>query len=130
MKTLLTLAFFFVCFSNVSSAQYGSDHVNPFGAMPFIGMPQTASSANGNSQSAVIAATGGYAVDMSLSRINDQTAYSMMLDNHTKKIDTYFNGRSSNAYYRDMEEWRKQERTYLKKIGFWNRETINYVYGR
>ena len=114
-----------ICF-----AQYGSDHVNPFGAMPFIGMPQTASSANGNSQSAVIAATGGYAVDMSLSRINDQTAYSMMLDNHTKKIDTYFNGRSSNAYYRDMEEWRKQERTYLKKIGFWNRETINYIYGR
>ena len=111
-------------------AQYGSDHVNPFGAMPFIGMPQTASSANGNSQSAVIAATGGYAVDMSLSRINDQTAYSMMLDNHTKKIDTYFNGRSSNAYYIDMEEWRKQERTYLKKIGFWNRETINYIYGR
>ena len=129
MKTLLTLALFFVYFSNSSLAQYGSEHVNPFGAMPFIGMPQTASSANGNSQSAVIAATGGYAVDMSLSRINDQTAYSMMLDNHTKKIDTYFNGRNSNAYYRDMEEWRKKEKAYLKRIGLWNRQTIDYIYG-
>jgi hypothetical protein len=129
MKFLMTIVFFLIittpCF-----AQYGSDHVNPFGAMPFIGMPQTASSANGNSQSAIIAATGGYAVDMSLSRINDQTAYSMMLDNHTKKIDTYFNGRSSNAYYRDMEEWRKKEKAYLKRSGIWNRETINYIYGR
>ena len=129
MKFLITTVLFVIA-TNSCVAQYGSDHVNPFGAMPFIGMPQTASSANGNSQSAVIAATGGYAVDMSLSRINDQTAYSMMLDNHTKKIDTYFNGRNSNAYYRDMDAWRKQERTYLKKIGLWNRETINYIYGR
>ena len=130
MKTLLTLALFFVCFSNSAFAQYGSEHVNPFGGLPYIGMPQTASSANGNSQSAIIAANGGYAVDMSLSRINDQTAYSMMLDNHTKKIDTYFNGRSSNAYYRDMEEWRKKEKAYLKRIGLWNRQTIDYIYGR
>lgn len=128
MKLLIALLFFGI-YTSPCFAQYGSEHVNPFGALPYIGMPQTASSANGNSQSAIIAANGGYAVDMSLSRINDQTAYSMMLDNHTKKIDTYFNGRSSNAYYRDMEEWRKKEKAYLKRIGLWNRQTIDYIYG-
>lgn len=43
-------------------------------------------------------------------------------------IYTYFEGRRMNGYYRDMEEWRRQERLRLKKYGLYDREAIEDLY--
>ena len=36
--------------------------------------------------------------------------------------------RRYNGYYRDMEEWRKSERSKLKREGRYDREAIEYIY--
>jgi hypothetical protein len=124
MKIIYWSFIFLLMFSNA----YSQEHVNVFSGLPFVGMANTAPAAYNNSVSSVIAAEGGYAIDMSQAFINSQAGYSMVLDNHTKRIDTYFKGRVSNAYYRDMEEWRRSEKTRLKRLGLWNGETIRDLY--
>lgn len=41
----------------------------------------------------------------------------------------FFEMRRYNGYYRDMEEWRKSERSKLKREGRYDREAIEYIYG-
>jgi hypothetical protein len=107
-----------------------AEHVNIFAGMPFDGYTTTAPAAYNNSASSVIAAQGGYAIDMSFANMNNQTAYSMSLDNHLKRINTFFQGRIDNGYYRDMEEWRKKEKTRLKAMGAYDGDAIRRIYGK
>jgi hypothetical protein len=123
-KVIVITLYYLVLFSTVDAA----DHVNVFGGMPFPGYTTTAPAAYNNSEASLIAAQGGYAVDMSQAFVNSQVGYSMALDNHLKKIDTFFIGRVKNGYYRDMEAWRKEEKTRLKRTGQWNGDSIRQLY--
>jgi hypothetical protein len=38
--------------------------------------------------------------------------------------------RRLNAYYRDMEEWRRQERLRLKRYGLYDRASIEELYAQ
>lgn len=118
------------CCVILSRTLCASEHVNVFPGMPFVGYANTAPAAYNNSVSSVIAAEGGYAMDMSFANMNNQTAYSMSLDNHSKRINTFFQGRIDNSYYRDMEEWRKQERARLKSMGMYDGDAIRRLYGK
>lgn len=46
------------------------------------------------------------------------------------RVYTVFEARRMNSYYRDLEEWRKKERAVLKKEGIYDRDAIEYLYGR
>jgi hypothetical protein len=65
--------------------------------------------------------------------------YSNMSDNNNtytssnsrlNHIYTLFEARRMNGYYRDLEEWRKKQKAYLKKRGIYDREAIEYIYSR
>lgn len=45
-------------------------------------------------------------------------------------IYTFFEARRMNAYYRDLEEWRKKQKAILKKQGLYDKEAIEYIYSR
>ena len=45
-------------------------------------------------------------------------------------IYTIFEARRMNGYYRDLEEWRKKEKAALKREGLYDRDAIEYIYGR
>lgn len=45
-------------------------------------------------------------------------------------IYTLFEARRMNGYYRDLEEWRKQQKAALKRAGTYDREAIEYIYSR
>jgi hypothetical protein len=45
-----------------------------------------------------------------------------------KQTIPYFEMRRLNSYYRDMEEWRRQERMRLKRIGAYDRVSIEQLY--
>jgi catabolite regulation protein CreA len=98
--------------------------------MPYVGYSSTLNQGSANGRAAVISAEGGYMVDASQANINNQQAYSMQLDNHLKKVDTFFEARQSNCFYRDLEQWQKKQRTEFKKYGIYDREAIRYIYGR
>lgn len=46
------------------------------------------------------------------------------------RVYTVFEARRMNSYYRDLEEWRKKERAVLKREGIYDRDAIEYLYGR
>jgi hypothetical protein len=46
------------------------------------------------------------------------------------RVYTVFEARRMNSYYRDLEEWRKKERAMLKREGIYDRDAIEYLYGR
>jgi hypothetical protein len=54
-------------------------------------------------RAAIIRSAGEYNLDTSKANINNQEAYSMALDNHLKKIDTYYAGRDKSRQYRAAE---------------------------
>lgn len=110
-------------------AQQG-DHINVFSGLPFPGSNTRVQSPYNNSQASLVHAEGGYAIDMTIAGINTQTIQSMAMDNHLKRIDTFFKGRENNMYYRDMEEWRKKERIRLKGLGIYDGDAIRKLYGR
>jgi hypothetical protein len=78
---------------------------------------------------AVIVAQGSYALSNSEAAMNYETAYSMNQNNKLLRTQTYFENRQLNMYYRDLEEWQKEERRALKRSGLYNREAIEYIYG-
>lgn len=78
---------------------------------------------------AVMDAQANYIMAQSEAYINYQTGYSMYLQNKLNTTRTYFNHRQMNMYYRDLEEWQKEERRALKRAGLYNREAIEYLYG-
>lgn len=41
----------------------------------------------------------------------------------------FFQNRIYNSYYRDLEEWRKSERSKLKREGRYDRAAIEYIHG-
>lgn len=98
--------------------------------MPYVGYSSTANQGSSNGQAAVISAEGGFMVDASQANINNQQAYSMQLDNHLKRVNTFFEGRQTNSFYRDLEAWQKKQRAEFKKYGMYDREAIRYIYGR
>lgn len=115
---------------NSYSEAADTGHQNIFGLMPYIGYSSTVSQGTYNGNAAMINAEGSYLVDSSQANINNQQAYSLQLDNHLKKVDTFFEARQSNSFYRDLEDWQKRERIRLKKIGAFDREAIRSLYGR
>ena len=81
-----------------------------------------------NGEAALINSQGNYLLNESQANINNQTAYSMQLDNKNKKIRTYFNGRQINSYYRDIEAWQKKEKARLRYSGKYDKEAIENIY--
>lgn len=127
MKTKISLVLYcIVLCSSINAA----DHVNVFGGMPFPGYTTTAPAAYNNSQASLISAQGGYAIDITIAGMNMQNIESKAMDNHLKRIDTFFQGRSNNRFYRDMEEWRQAERIRLKALGQYDGDAIRKLYGK
>lgn len=94
-----------------------------------LNVPGTASSVGGYGTAASWNAAANLVVAQSEANINNQTAYSMSLDNRLKYTNTYFRNRQLNGYYRDLEEWQKKTRKELKAAGLYDRDAIRYVYG-
>lgn len=77
---------------------------------------------------AVIQAQGQYLLNESQSNIYNQMAYSMQLENKILRTQTFFEMRQMNRFYRDLEDWQRQERTRLKRYGLYDREAIESIY--
>lgn len=110
--------------------QYGSQYNTP--PYPYYGgfgyNPGSATSSMMLGDAAMIQAQGQYLINQSQSNIYNQTAYSMQLENKLLRVQTFFEMRQMNRFYRDLEEWQKQERTRLKRYGFYDREAIEAIY--
>lgn len=128
-KISVLIIFSFMLSMPVLSAQ-DTGHQHLFGLMPYVGYSSTNAQGTANGNAAMISAEGGYLIDASQANINNQQAYSLQLDNHLKKVDTFFEARQSNSFYRDLEDWQKRERVRLKKVGAFDREAIRSLYGR
>lgn len=79
-------------------------------------------------QAAEINAYGNYVVNQSIANINNQTAYAMSLNNQVLRTQTFFQKRQINRYYRDLEEYQRQERIRLKASGLYTDEDIARLY--
>lgn len=123
-----TLAILILSVGSLQAENTGHQHL--FGLMPYVGYSSTSAQGASNGSAAIISAEGGYLIDASQANINNQQAYGLQLDNHLKKVDTFFEARQSNAFYRDLEDWQKRERVRLKKVGAFDREAIRSLYGR
>jgi len=77
---------------------------------------------------AVINAQANLVLSQSYANINYETAYAMRMDNNILRTQTFFQMRQINRYYRDLENWQKQERAMLKHSGLYDRESIEYIY--
>lgn len=77
----------------------------------------------------VISASGEFLLNQSEANINNQTAYSMFLNNQLLHTRVFFEKRQINGYYRDLEQWQKQARKDLKAAGIYDRDAIEYLYG-
>lgn len=95
----------------------------------FFSMGSTPYQNNQYGNASVMNSQGNLVLKQSEANINNQTAYGMALDNRTKYTRTYFENRQLNRFYRDLEEWQKQERVQLKKYGIYDRESIERLYG-
>ena len=134
MKTILVIIV--IVISNVASAQYPS--YGPNVGMNNVGLGLQGILSNNFASSpqqgymygeaAMINSYGNYALNQSMANINNQTAYSMSLDNKLQRIRTTFEGRQINRYYRDIEAWQATERNRLKNMGVYDRAAIEDVY--
>ena len=97
--------------------------------MGFLNMGASPYGANQYGNAAYVNSEANMVMAQSQANINNQTAYSMYLDNRIKRTETFFQNRQINRYYRDLEEWQRQERTQLKKYGIYDREAIERLYG-
>ena len=134
MKTILQLLVLLVSVS-YSSTGYGQ-YYDPNtvsslnnNMMGFLNMGATAYSAGQYGNSSYMNSEGNRVLNQSMANMNNQAAYSMYLDNRLKQTRTFFDNRQLNRYYRDLEEWQRQERTQLKRYGIYDRESIERLYG-
>lgn len=79
---------------------------------------------------AMINAQANYVLSTSEAAMNYEAAYTMHLQNKLTRTQTYFENRQLNMYYRDLEEWQREERKALKRAGLYDRTAIEYLYGR
>lgn len=137
MKNLIIFLFVSII-TNVVYAQYPNYGYNPNSSMQNIGVglqgilygnyASNASQGNMYGEAAVMNAYGNYLVSRSTANINNEMAYSMYLNNQRLRTTTYFEKRQINGYYRDIEEWQKEERSRLKRSGLYDKEAIEYIY--
>lgn len=137
MKIIYTVIIFLL-FSNLSNGQYPYGYYNQNNSMNNIGMGlqgilsnNYASSAQQGSmygQAAEINAYGNYVVNQSIANINNQTAYSMSLNNQVLRARTFFEKRQMNRYYRDLEDYQRKERVRLKASGVYDIDAIESMY--
>jgi hypothetical protein len=122
-----------VCYSSIGYSQYYDPNaVNALNnnMMGFLNMGATAYSSGQYGNASYMNAEGNRSLNQSMANINNQTAYSMYLDNRLKQTSTFFDNRQLNSYYRDLEAWQKAERVQLKRYGIYDREAIERLYGR
>lgn len=94
-----------------------------------LNIPGTAASVGGYGGAASMSAAASMVIAQSEANINNQTAFSMYLDNRLKYTNTYFQNRQLNSYYRDVEEWQKNTRRELRAAGVYDINAIRYIYG-
>lgn len=128
ITTCLTIVLISALWVNTINAQQPAN-TNIFSSGFGLNIPGTASSVGGYGTAASWNAAANLVVAQSEANINNQTAYSMSLDNRLKYTHTYFKNRQLNGYYRDLEEWQKKTRKELKAAGLYDRDAIRYVYG-
>lgn len=129
MKKIVSLIVIFQTLTVIPIVM-AADHTNPFQGMQFPGSTVIVQSPYNNSEASLVHAQGGYAIDMTIAGMNSQKIESMAMDNHLKRIDTFFQGRINNMYYRDMEDWRRKERGRLKSLGQYDGDAIRKLYGK
>lgn len=79
----------------------------------------------------VIDSMGNYTLKQSMANINNQVAYEYYLKNSELRVETHFQKKQINGFYRTLEEWQRSEKTRLKRSnGSLTREDIMYIYGR
>lgn len=79
-------------------------------------------------QSAINYSYGSAYVDYSIAAMNQQTAYTMYLQNRLNTIDCYFQQRQMHTYYRELEQLQKQSIKESKYSGSWNIQELNNLY--
>lgn len=79
-------------------------------------------------QAAITYSDGRASVDYSISSINQQTAYSMYLQNRVTAVDSYFQRRQMNTYYRELEQLQKEAIREAKYSESWNVQELNNLY--
>jgi hypothetical protein len=84
--------------------------------------------ANDYGQAAINYSYGGASVDYSIAAINQQTAYTMYLQNRVNAVDSYFQRRQMNTYYRELEQLQKEAIREAKYSGSWNVQELNNLY--
>ena len=128
---LLVLTIGFFCCGTADAQYYDPNTVSSLNnnMMGFLNMGASPYGANQYGNAAYVNSEANMVMAQSQANINNQTAYSMYLDNRIKRTETFFQNRQINRYYRDLEEWQRQERTQLKKYGIYDREAIERLYG-
>lgn len=113
-------------------AQYGNmENQNLTNAMNGFFMYSTSpQQAAGFGQAAVNRSVGVATRDISEAAINYETAYEMRLNNSLLRVNTYFEMRQSNRYYKELELLQKTELRKLKASGQLDIETLNHLYNR
>jgi hypothetical protein len=124
IKSILILVVWYIC---LTSACFAQNNQPVYGLFGYEG--QTAPSTMMLGDAAIINAESNLVLNQSQANINNQTAYSMMMHNNILRVQTFFETRQMNRFYRDLEEWQKQERSMLKRSGLYDREAIEYIYG-
>ena len=126
---VLTIGFFYC--GTADAQYYDPNTVSSLNnnMMGFLNMGASPYGANQYGNAAYVNSEANMVMAQSQANINNQTAYSMYLDNRIKRTETFFQNRQINRYYRDLEEWQRQERTQLKKYGIYDREAIERLYG-
>lgn len=124
---ILLVSLMFITISQTIQAQ--QPNTNIFNSGFGLNIPGTASSVGDYGGAVSMSASASLIVAQSEANINNQTAYSMALDNKLKYTNTYFHNRQLNGYYRDLEAWQKQARKELKAAGLYDINAIRYIYG-
>jgi hypothetical protein len=128
----LLLVILALLISNQAYAQYGNpENQSLTNSMNgFFSYATSSQQAAGFGQAAVNRSIGAATKDFSESAINYETAYGMRLQNNLARVNTYFEMRQSNHYYKALEQVQKAELRRLKASGELNIESLNYLYNR
>ena len=137
MKPVFFGILFSLAFINCqsASAQYNDPQVmasigaNISGVTGYAPMVTTPYASMRLGDAAFMQAQGNFLLNQSQANMNNESAYSMRLNNQLLRTRTFFENRQLNRFYRDLEDWQKEERMALKRAGIYNREAIEYLYG-
>lgn len=88
----------------------------------------TARQADTYGESSYLSSMGSSNLMNSQAYMNYQEGDSMYMSNRIKYVNTYFQRRQLNTYYRQLEEIQKKELSKLKKEGCLNIENLNYLF--